>query len=273
VLSYGKTSAVQSYLQKAAPRDNAKVHWQETGDGDIHGAQFWEIYCNGVAHSNPPLAARLISLGFPETDKEIERHAQMLLSLSDWEHIHYTIIDNFHNADARVVRFVEKTVRALPKNSRVILICRTMPKFESITRSGFIYEDAMQFTPKEIDGFYKASGVTLSDKLVDDIYADSQNGWAYFLSSLLSMFRVNGKPKMTQDDYAEALTAAKGDMVAYLDGSVFDKLSPQLQTAIVLASGIYNVPAPLIDAYVNEDEKSAISVLLKYNPMSEAYEV
>jgi hypothetical protein len=86
------------------------------------------------------------------------------------------------------------------------------------------------------------------------------------------MIHVGGESELDVEDYAIAHKAAKSDTNEYLENAVFKKMSPRLQNAVALMGGASDVPAPIFDAFVTPEEKSAVAVLLKHNPMNDSYD-
>jgi ATP/maltotriose-dependent transcriptional regulator MalT len=86
------------------------------------------------------------------------------------------------------------------------------------------------------------------------------------------MIHMGGEMELDAEDYAIALKAAQSDTYDYLQNAVFVKLSPRVQKAVAMMGGAASVPARLFDAYVVAEEKSALAVLLKYNPMNDTYD-
>jgi AcrR family transcriptional regulator len=118
---YGKTTAVQLYLEMAAKRDDAKIHWHQSSGKDSLGVRFWEGFCNNIDRTNPPLAARLAELGFPDSMDAFNIYLSIINTYMNKSHMHYLVFDNFQDATPNVRKFMERSIPRMPEKGRFIV--------------------------------------------------------------------------------------------------------------------------------------------------------
>ena len=245
---YGKTRAVHSFLQK----NEVHMAWLQISEWDNVSARFWESYTSMLSRSYPKIEARLLSVGFPETDEAFAKYSAAMHEVTRQPGKHVWVFDDFHllnNPD--VLRFFERAGNALPPNVTLLIISRTMPEINMIgmilhERIFTISEEALCFTEDEITGYFKQQGLHITTLNVRNIYEDTQ-GWAFAINLIVRSLRKDAKYERC------ALEAMKANIFRLIEAEA-GTISEVLWRFLLRISLIEHLSASLIRDLAQDDE-------------------
>ena len=267
---YGKTRAVYSFLQQY----EANITWLQITERDNIGARFWDNFTHMVAAKWPESEARLLEIGFPDTNEKFAMFVSMMEEADAIPGKHVMVYDDFHLLkNPALLGFFENAVKHLPPGSTVIIISRTMPEINMIglmllERIITIGEDTLCFTEDEIAEYFDLLSLHITSQDIRDIFDDTQ-GWAFALN-LIGRSLING------DKYERyALDAMKANIFKLIEAEVFLKISEPLRRFLMRISLIDHLAATLIKTLAKDEnyikEMEQISAYIRYDSFLDAY--
>jgi len=261
---YGKTRAVYSFLQEY----QAHMTWLQISERDNIGARFWESYTGMMANFWPQAGARLLEIGFPETDDAFTKYSSAMKEVVALPGKHIRVFDDFHLLyDPAVLRFFEWGVSMCPPNVTLILISRAMPDINLIglmmRGSVFmIHEDTLCFTEDEISEYFSRLQFPGARVDIRDIYDDTQ-GWAFAINLI-------GRSLAKEQKYERyALEAMKKNIFRLIEAEIAQTVSPPLWRFLLRMSLVDHLAASLIDLLANDEalikEMEALNAYIRYD--------
>ena len=269
-LGYGKTQAVHSFLQGY----EAHKTWMQFSERDNIRTRYWERYSNVISLSWPEAGARLMEIGFPETDESFMKFSAIMNESIAVPGRHVAVLDDFHLLNNPVVlHFFERAVGVLPPNSTVILISRTTPEINLIgsMMRGLVYsiqEDTLCFTEKEIADYFNMLGLAVTRQDIRNIYDDTQ-GWAFAINMI-------GRSLIKEHKYERyALEAMKKNVFRLIEAEVIQIVSEKTLHFLVRISLIDHLAASLIRDLTKDDtlikDMEALNAYIRYDFSLDTY--
>jgi LuxR family maltose regulon positive regulatory protein len=269
---YGKTQAVYSFL-KGYDGDKA---WLQLSGLDNMGVQFWEKFIRAAAANNRGLAARLMSIGFPASDRQFEQCLAVLLQEMPANRKLLLVFDDFHLiSDKLVLQFVEKLSFLNSPHLSVLLISRTEPDINIIglLAKGMVFqinETELRFTKEEMLCYLNMLGITLNSQAATRAYA-ATGGWIFAIH-LLSQVLKNGTAQGNR-----ALLAMRANIFKLIENEIFRGFSEALQHFLIRLSLIEHwSPSLLSELAQNEgllDELRKTSSFIRYDTYADVYRI
>ena len=243
---YGKTRAVYSFLSEY----EATSIWLQLSERDNVTTRFWESFSNMISYSQPKAGARLKEIGFPKTEEAYSNYFAAMRGLASLPGKHIRVFDDFHLLNnPAVLRFFEQVLNMCPSNVTIILISRTMPDFNLISRTMIertvtISEDTLCFTEDEIAKYFNQINLPVMRGDVRNIYDDTQ-GWAFAINMIgrsLIKERTNSICKYERS----ALDATKKNIFRLIEAEISQTVCESLMRFLLRISLIDHLAASLI---------------------------
>jgi len=238
---YGKTRAVYSFLSGY----KASSIWLQLSERDNVTSRFWESFSGIISFSQPKSAALIKEIGFPRTDEAYSKYYAIMRGMASLPGKHIRVFDDFHLLhNPAVLRFFEQGANACPSNVAIILISRTMPEFNFISRNMIertitINEDTLCFTEDEIAEFFKQINLPVMRGDVRNIYKDTQD-WAFAINMI-------GRSLAKEQKYERsALDATKKNIFRLIESEIMQTVSGPLWRFLLRISLIDHLAASLI---------------------------
>jgi len=189
-MGYGKTTFVRESLKNI----DADVLWQKVYDSSISG--FWKGFCRQLGEVNRDRAISLAALGFP-SDSTTRYEAMSLIEDMKLQKDTVLVIDDYHAvACSQTNTFIEFLVNNEIPYLHLTLIARHtgIQGIEELKLKGHllhIRKEAFEFSPKDIQEYYRICGILLRDKEVQMLYAMTE-GWISALYLIMLNYLENG---------------------------------------------------------------------------------
>jgi LuxR family maltose regulon positive regulatory protein len=266
---YGKTQAVYSLLRS---RDVIAT-WIQLTERDNLASRFWENYTHTISRHNEKHAAKLMEIGFPETESQFDRYLETLEDSISPARKYVLVFDDFHLIqNPALLAFIERVVFLRFHNSAgnmaTIIISRTAPAINTVkldARGLFleINEDDLRFTKEEIADYLNILGVNPTPEALSDIHRNT-GGWA-FAVNLIGLFL-----KHTPAQENLAISAMKLNIFKLIESEVFLAISEDLRDFLIRLSLIDNLPFPLTKRLAGDNENllaemEGISSFIRYD--------
>ncbi len=198
-MGYGKTTAIKVYLNKNA----TCVLWQPIYSNSL--SSFWKAFSSLFARFDEDSAQSLLSLGFP-TDSTLMEEALRIIRATELPVRTALVIDDYHLIETlELDRFIEFLTLNQITNLHIVLIARftQLQSLEELALKGYLHYIAprtFEFAPKEIAAYYKACGISLSDREADELHALTE-GWISALYLLMLEFIATGSYALENNIY------------------------------------------------------------------------
>jgi LuxR family maltose regulon positive regulatory protein len=269
---YGKTQAVYSFLQGYS----ATSVWLQLSSLDDMGETFWDRFIKAASAHNKGLAAKLASIGFPESERQFEQFWAVLKEELPPNRKCIVVLDNFHLIhDHLILRFVERLATLCVPEISVVLISREEPALNIIAllAKGMVFqinEENLRFTKEEMFQYFKRLDITLTPQAVTALY-DETGGWIFAIY-LLGLSLKNGTPQETR-----ALDAMKTNVFKLIEAELFSVSPGRLQRFLVGLSLIDHWSPELLLKLSHDaellDEMRRMSSLVQYDSYANEYRI
>ncbi|MDR1246517.1 MAG: LuxR C-terminal-related transcriptional regulator [Clostridiales Family XIII bacterium] len=269
---YGKTQAVYSFLREY----DAPAAWIQLSERDNSPMRFWESFSRTMELYNKRLAARMLELGFPETDDRFAEVAAIPEDELAPNEKHILVFDDFHLIeDGPVLNFMKRAAHVPFPNITMILISRTNPDINlvSLLSKGLlvhINEDELRFTEDETALYFRLLDIPLSSQNVSDIYNDTE-GWAF----ALNLAGLSLKKSVSRQHGARI--AMKLNVFSMIENEVFLSISEELRRFLIKLSLIDRLSTDLISGLAKDEtlvsEMGRISAFVRYDIYLNAYHI
>jgi LuxR family maltose regulon positive regulatory protein len=256
---YGKSLAVHSFLQDY---DAIKV-WVQLSERDNLGTRFWENFVGTISLRNKPFAERLLMLGFPETEDQLEKYVSLIESEILPPRKRVVVFDDFHLIHEKsVLRFMEKALKSSFQNITTVLISRTDPDINTVRllSRGMVFtvnEDDLRLTEGEIARYFQLLGISLPPQSIADIYGDTR-GW------VLAVNLISLSLKKSPSQEKSARIAMKLNIFKMMETEVFLVISDRLRRFLIRLSLIDHLSAELV-LILAEGDEALVEELKKIN--------
>lgn len=227
-MGYGKTTAVKNFLSSA----DANVLWLKVYDDSIDN--FWDAFARLCGELDDELSTSLANIGFPDDALSL-REVLRLLGNLDLTRNCVLVIDDYHLIDnPKIGSFIAALTENEVDNFYIVLTGRFIkfPKLEELSLKGLlrhITKETLALTPGEIVEYYRACGVSISEKQARQLYSTTE-GWISALYLMLLSFIEDGLIQTPESIYKliekivfNPLPATLKEFVMTL--SVFDNFS------------------------------------------------
>jgi LuxR family maltose regulon positive regulatory protein len=177
---YGKTCAAYFFIRKL----KILTSWMQFSGRDNNSDRFWENFITAITPVSKKAAAKLAEIGFPATERQIERYKTIPQEELRSDTRHIFVYDDFHFIDDQaVLRFMERSVTSSLPNITSVLISRTEPplnlmNLESKGLLARITEEDLRFTREEMVSYFRLLNINPTPQTVSSIYYDTE-GWAF----------------------------------------------------------------------------------------------
>jgi LuxR family maltose regulon positive regulatory protein len=269
---YGKTYAVNSFLQKSKIRQI----WLQISEFDNLDEHFWKNYATAIAALNKTIAAKLLSFGFPKSERQFEQYSALLECELPASYKYALVLDDFHLISEKAVpQFVERMICAPRHNIPIILISRSEPCINIIGLDekglvSYINESDLHFDKDETSKYFSLLGITLPPNSIADIYAGT-DGWAFAIYLLGLSLKNDARHK----DYA--FSAMKLNIFKMIESEIFSVSSKALQSFLIRLSLISHMPLELLrELSEGSDalsEMGRLSSFVRYDSFTNSYRV
>ena len=267
---YGKTRTVYSFLQTS----NAHMTWLQISERDNIPTRFWESYVGMVSLSLPEIGARLLDIGFPDTDEAFSKYSAIMHEIAKQPGEHVRVFDDFHllnNPD--VLRFFGRAGTVIPPNVTMMLISRTMPEINMVgmilyERVFTISEEDLCFSEDEITQYFKQLTLSVSKRTVHNIFEDTQ-GWAFAINLIGRALSKDAKYERC------ALEAMKANIFRLIESEIEGTISDSLRNFLLRISLIDHLAASLIRDLASDDalirEMESLNAFIRYDLSFDTY--
>jgi LuxR family maltose regulon positive regulatory protein len=273
---YGKTHAVYSFLCKY----NVIATWIQFSEWDNITGRFWENFAAAVAVINRETAAKLIEIGFPETERQFERYIAVPAKDVIRDKKYIFVYDDFHLIhNPAVLRFLERSVTAPFFNITSILISRSelpinLIRFLSKGLLAKLSEEQLRFTQKEMIAYFRLQGLEPNSRTAAAIYQDTE-GWAFAIH-LAGLSLKNTSPG------AEYVSQAmRSNIFKLIDREIIAAVSPELRKYLIKLSLIDHLTPDLLREIAEGDshnislldEMERIGSFIRFDTYQNAYRI
>ena len=189
-MGYGKTTAVKYFLSSA----DANVHWLKAYDDSVDN--FWNAFVRLCGELNDGLSASIAKIGPPDDDLSLRETLQLFGSLV-LSKKSVLVIDDYHLIDStKIGRFIAELTENEIENLHIILTGRFIEfqKLEELSLKGLLHhitQKTFSLTSKEIAEYYRACGVSISEKQARQLFSTTE-GWITALYLMLLSFTEYG---------------------------------------------------------------------------------
>jgi len=267
---YGKTRAVHSFLRDY----DAYTTWIQLSQADNVATHFWENYVGVTSKYAPETGERLMQIGFPETDEAFAKYAWELRDVGNHPGKYIVVFDDFHLLNNQaVLRYLNRALKIISHNTKVIIITRTIPEMNLISmmmgdRVFTINEDALRFTGDEIAEYFDHLGLHISKEDAQNVYNDT-NGWAFAVN-------LTGRSLCKSGKYERhALDAMKTNIFNLIESEIHQTVSERLWRFLLRISLIQYLAASLIKKLAEDEslikEMELLSAFIRYDLSMDAY--
>jgi len=261
---YGKTRAVHSFLRE----NEAHTTWMQISERDNNATRFWESFTSVVSLSWPEAGARLMEIGFPETDKAFTKYTTIMHKVAAQPGKHIRVFDDFHLLhNPAVLCFFERAVNMLPPNVTLLLISRTAPDFNLIgmmmrERVFTIQENTLCFTDDEIAEYFNQLELPVTREDIRNIHDDTQ-GWAFAVNLI-------GRSLAKEQKYERyTIEPIKKNIFRLIETETSQMVSESLWRFLLRISLIDHLAASLIKTLANDDalikEMELVNAYIRYD--------
>ena len=265
-MGYGKTTAVKHFLNSAG----ADVLWLKVYDETIDN--FWDAFARLCGELDDGLSASLAKIGFPDDALSLREVLQLLGNLDHTRNC-VLVIDDYHLIDSQKIgSFIVALVENELENLHIILTGRFIKfqKLEELSLKGVLHhitQETFALTSKEIAKYYRACGVSISEKQARQLYSTTE-GWISALYLMLLSFTEYGVLEPPDSIYKligkivyNPLSAPLKELMMIL--SVFDSFT--LEQAIFMCG--YRDSGQMLTAIVEEN------AFVYYEGRSKTYQI
>jgi LuxR family maltose regulon positive regulatory protein len=267
---YGKTQAVYSFLQK----NDALTTWVQLSDRDNLPTRFWENFTSVIALYNPDYAARLLDIGFPETEDQFAVYLSLMEEEIAPGRRDIVVFDDFHLLENKtVLHLIRKSVQVPVSKVTNILISRTEPDVRTyhLLSKGMIVsisEEDLRFTEEETAQYFQLLGIPATAQSISHIHGDTA-GWP------LAINLVGLSLKKAPSQEQKARTAMKLNVFKMIEDEVFLVISERLRRFLIRLSLIDHLSTDLVSALAGSDalidEMRKINAFIRYDVYRHAY--
>jgi LuxR family maltose regulon positive regulatory protein len=265
---YGKTHEVYSFVQQ----HKVPAIWLQLSERDNMGERFWENYTATVATVNKKIAERLIELGFPTTEQQLDRYLRPNL-VSDQKY--FFIYDDLHLiTDKAVLRFLEFSITA-PFHITSILISRAEPplnlmKMASKGLLSRITEKDLRFSREEMISYFRLLNIRISPDTAASIYRDTE-GWAFAIH--LAGLTLRNQPS----NAAYVPQALRVNIFKLIESEVMAPLKEEMRRFLIKLSLVDHLALPLLVELADKssfiEKIEAIGSLIRFDSYLNAYHI
>jgi LuxR family maltose regulon positive regulatory protein len=248
---YGKTHAIYSFLRKYS----AVTIWIQFSDWDNIADRFWENFTAAVGVINRETAAKLVEIGFPETERQFDRYRAIPAQDIKQDKKYIAVYDDFHLIhNPAVLQFLERLITAPFFNITSILISRSEPpinliRFLSKGLLALLTEEQLRFTQEEMSAYFRLQGLEPNPQTAAAIYQDTE-GWAFaiHLAGLTLKKTPSGAGYVPQ--------AMHSNIFKLIEREIIAAVSPELRKYLIKLSLIDHLPPDLLREIAGEDFRS-----------------
>ena len=265
-MGYGKTTAVKHFLSSA----EADVLWLKVYDDSIDN--FWNAFASLCGELDDGLPTSLANIGFPDDNLSLRETLQLLGSLA-LSKKSVLVIDDYHLIDSpKIGRIIAELTETGIENLHIILTGRFIKfqKLEELSLKGLLHhitQETFALTSKEIAKYYRACGVSISEKQARQLYSTTE-GWISALYLMLLSFTEYGVLEPPDSIYKligkiiyNPLSAPLKELMMIM--SVFDSFT--LEQAIFMCG--YRDSGQMLTAIVEEN------AFVNYEGRSKTYQI
>jgi LuxR family maltose regulon positive regulatory protein len=268
---YGKTHEVYSFVQQ----HKVRTIWLQLSERDNMGDRFWENYTAAVATVSREVAKKLIELGFPTTEQQIDRYLRFFQDTLVSDQRYFFIYDDLHLVtDKAVLRFLELSV-TVPLHITSILISRAEPslnlmKMASKGLLARITEEDLRFSREEMISYFHLLNIRISPDTAASIYRDTE-GWAFAI-------HLAGLTLRNQSSNAAYVPQAlRANIFKLIESEVMAPLKEDLQRFLIKLSLVDHLALPLLVELADKssfiEKIEVIGSLIRFDSYLNAYHI
>jgi LuxR family maltose regulon positive regulatory protein len=268
---YGKTHEVYAFVQKRKVR----TVWLQLSERDNVGERFWENYTAAMATVNKTAAEKLIEMGFPTTEQQINRYLRLPQDNPAPGQRYFFVCDDLHLVtDKAVLRFLELFV-TIPLHITSILISRVEPplnlmKMASKGLLAQITEEDLRFSREEMVSYFRLLGIRVSPDTEASIYRDTE-GWAFAI-------HLAGLTLRNQSANAVYVPQAlRANIFKLIESEVMAPLEEKLQRFLIKLSLVDHLALPLLVELAGKslfmEKIESIGSLIRFDSYLNAYRI
>ncbi|MDR1576197.1 MAG: LuxR C-terminal-related transcriptional regulator [Treponema sp.] len=252
----GKTHAVYSFLQ----RDNRRVVWIQFSERDNQPSHFWENYAGEIARLSPEAAKIMREIGFPETQRQADRHGAMVKSGIVSRDPLVLVADDIHLVTNPVVlNYIEHLFSAPISKSTGVLISRMQPGINTLNflakgLLSIVTVDDLRFTEEETEAYFRVNDLFLDREEIRRIWRETE-GWAMAIGLILREIKVRQDEHRRWDRVMLSLRK--------MEENIFSAMSAELQKFLIKLSLIEHWPRALLEQL--EGGSSSITAMEQFS--------
>jgi LuxR family maltose regulon positive regulatory protein len=252
----GKTHAVYSFLQK----DPRHVVWIQFSERDNQPSHFWENYVRETARLSPKGAKIMREIGFPETQRQVDRHAAMIKSGIVSRDPLVFVADDIHMVTNPVVlNYIEHLFSAPISKNTGVLISRMQPGINTLNflAKGLLSTvtvDDLRFTEEETEAYFRLNDLFLEREEISRIWRETE-GWAMAIGLILREIKVRRDERRRWDRVMLSLRK--------MEENIFSAMSADLQKFLIKLSLIEHWPRILLEQL--EGGSSSITAMEQFS--------
>lgn len=198
-MGYGKTTAVRELLSNA----EVNMLWQRVYDSGA--VSFWNSFAKLFGDLDDDRSQSLVQLGFPDDSISMQEAVKLIEDIR-LPNKTVLVIDDYHLTDSTAFNnFIEFLIEKEIYNLHVVLTARFVKfqRLEELKLKGYLHhitKETFEFMPKEIKGYYKTCGITISDSEEQQLYSDTE-GWISALYLLMLEYVAHGSYTSVESIY------------------------------------------------------------------------
>jgi LuxR family maltose regulon positive regulatory protein len=266
----GKTHAVSSFLRK----NKRNVTWIQVSEQDNLGWHLWENYIGEVARVGPETAKLFYDVGFPESDRQLDRYLSLLKDRTTGLDPYVTVFDDFHLiTNPTVLLHLDRALAALVSNNPFIFISRTEPTIHTVNflAKGILSEitvDELRFTREETDDYFRLNKVFIEKEELSRIFEKTE-GWPLALGLILHEIKAGEAGGRNWDRVMRPMRKMEED--------IFSSMEAELRRFLVKLSLIEHWPRNLLERFDPEGKNIAgmekFSSVIRSDPYIQGFRI
>lgn len=256
---YGKTETVYSFLENY----NCITIWQNMTVFDNSTDVYWKNTITNIAIHNKSIALKLENMGFYNSDKKFNVFLSIISNAMKPNKKYVFVYDDFHLIhNIKILKFLEKLVRARILNLSIIIISRSEPEINmmSLISKGLasnISDKDLCFTKAEISNYFSEQDFKISPSTLHNIY-NITGGWL----AAIQLIELSLKKGIINQDYA--IESMKVNIFKIIEKEIFFDIPYELKKFLVKLSLFENFPFDILNTF-SENDNSIIMQISKIN--------
>lgn len=188
---FGKTSSVRNVLDGA----EEIVTWITIENED--NTLFYTELCNRIGIVSAKIASELKNIGCPQDEETVKKIVKIISEVEFYDNYIY-VFDNFqYISDNFLMSLILKISNIIQKNVKIVILTQNIKSEELLEMVdnglvNYIGKNTLEFTPKEIQMYFRECGIKLNEEEVDYLFKYTE-GWISAIYLQLLHYSANNK--------------------------------------------------------------------------------